>query len=462
MTAADEPTRRQAIDKELKAVETKADQERERERLPWKDERLLFDVIRLPLDMVALNPNSHRIKPQLESVPPERRELISNDPYSAEAQAIIAEIIEDTEGFADVFAEMEERGQEEPGVVTRAGVLINANTRVVALRKLNAQGYVNVMVLPPDPDPKDIARLELDLQERREVKQPYSFVASLMFQEELISDFGYSDEDTAKALRIDKDPKKAVADVQQRTRILSYIREMQTRSEGRVPLTHFNKYQVGLAELDTAYQALRRTDPVGAERVKEARFLGILAGVGYERLRQIDGGEKVTEYVITALTGDDVAAGPVRDAIRAALTTTTDEESLPGLDLLGDEAAVDSSGNLPALVDLVARSHGQDSITLETAEGPAEVSWDQVRAPIAEAIDQAAEDAKSQTEAEKSLGGPAKMLDDARRNVDRARIAYAKIATHKEFDAKQFTDELNRLALAVEAVRAEVDKLGTQ
>lgn len=458
MTVADEATRRQAIEKELKAVETKDDHERERDRLPWRDERPLFDVIRLPLDMVVLNPNSHRIQSQLESESPERRELIKNSPFGEEAQDLIAQIIENTDGFADVLAEMEERGQEDPGVVTRVGVLINANTRVVALRKLNPHGFVNVMVLPADPDPKDVARLELDLQERREVKQPYTFTNSLLFQEQLASVFEYSDDDMAKALRIDKDPKKAVADVQQRTRILALIREIQKRSQGQVRLTYFDNQRVALEELDAAYQSARKVDPDAAERIKDTRVLGILTGVEYRHLRRFDAAEKVDDYVVTALTDPDVAQGPVRDAIHGALATTAETPDLPGLDALADDDDDHGAANLGALIDLVAQSHQQDALTIPTADGPVEITWDELRAPVAQALDEASEEAKTQAEAEKSLDGPTEFMAQAHQRAERARQAYVKIATHADFDRVRFVAEVDRLATVVDAVRAEVDK----
>ena len=172
MTIPDENARRAVVAKELAA--SAQDPDRERSRLVWKKESVLFDVIRLPLDMVVLNANSHRVKAQLESESAERRKIVHDTPWSDEAQSIIAEIIERTQDFEDILAEMRDPGQREPGVVSRVGVLINANTRVVALRKINAQNYVNVMVLPENALPKEIALLEADLQEKRDVKQPYT------------------------------------------------------------------------------------------------------------------------------------------------------------------------------------------------------------------------------------------------------------------------------------------------
>ena len=48
-------------------------------------------------------------------------------------------IAERTEGFEDLKANLGEVGQNDVGVVTRRGVLVNANTRAVALRDLGKE-----------------------------------------------------------------------------------------------------------------------------------------------------------------------------------------------------------------------------------------------------------------------------------------------------------------------------------
>lgn len=457
MTVPDDNTRRAAIAKEMAAVPKTGG---EHSRLVWRGENILFDVIRLPLDMVVLNANSHRIKSQLESESAERRKTVHDDPWSAEAQAIIADIIEHTKGFEDVLAEMQDPGQREPGVITRPGVLINANTRVVALRKVNPQGYVNVMVLPENPDPKDLARLELDLQERRDVKQPYTFTNSLLFIEDLKDRFNYSDADAAEALRLNKDPKKALVEVQRRTRMLGLIREIQKRSEGAIPLTFFDEGGIALAELDAAYQVRRVSDPAGAEMLKNARILGIITSVEYRHLRPFDTGAKIVDHVLPALTDTDAPEDPVRDGIDATLAMpVAGAATPPGVDDLGDDADDAKDGaNLGALVDMVAKSFGKDEVSLQTADGQVETSWDAIQKTVAEAIDYASDHARSQADAEKSIEGPASQLREAHRRADSALLGYRKVADDPQFKKAKFDAELERLSQVIDAIRVEVAK----
>jgi hypothetical protein len=85
-------------------------------RLPWHDEVRGFPVVELELDAVVLNPNSHRIQAQLESHP--QAELIRSDPFTDEAQELIAEILREQipgfEALRDNLAEDTQRRQCQP------------------------------------------------------------------------------------------------------------------------------------------------------------------------------------------------------------------------------------------------------------------------------------------------------------------------------------------------------------
>src|SRR3954467_7240653 len=94
-------------------------------------------VIRVRLDSVVLNPRSHRIKSQLES-DPGAKAAIEQDPDGEEAQGRIATLLRATAGFEALKRDLEHRDQRDPGIVTREGRLINANTRAVALTDLGS------------------------------------------------------------------------------------------------------------------------------------------------------------------------------------------------------------------------------------------------------------------------------------------------------------------------------------
>src|SRR5947209_2225104 len=103
-------------------------------QMMWKNQSKVFPLVRLGLEYLLLNPRSHRIRAQLES--DMQTDLIRDDPFSDEAQEALARILRETEGFARLKTNLAEEGQRDAGIVTSAGILVNANTRAVALREL--------------------------------------------------------------------------------------------------------------------------------------------------------------------------------------------------------------------------------------------------------------------------------------------------------------------------------------
>ena len=104
--------------------------------LPWQESSSDFKVVKLPVDTVLLNPRSHRIRAQLESHP--EHKLVDEDPHSEKAQEIIAQILREGEGYQELKTNLREVGQRDAGAITRYGLLVNANRRVVALRDLRS------------------------------------------------------------------------------------------------------------------------------------------------------------------------------------------------------------------------------------------------------------------------------------------------------------------------------------
>jgi hypothetical protein len=151
MAHMSEESRRELIQRKLEAAERDRP---EYTRLTWKGEQRQFPVLRLPLKAVVLNPNSHRIQSQLMSHP--EGETVRDEPFTNASQELIAEILRETDEFDDLRENLDERGQIDPGVITRNGVLINANRRAVALQDLGEQ-YINVAVLPEGASPEEIS-----------------------------------------------------------------------------------------------------------------------------------------------------------------------------------------------------------------------------------------------------------------------------------------------------------------
>lgn len=405
----------------------------------WKGSELVRPVASVDLDLVLLNPHSHRIAAQLLSLPRDQQEVVTSDPFGAEAQETITQLLRDTAGYERIKNALANDGQQDPGVLTTSGVLVNANTRVVALRELREK-YVKVTVLPPDATSKEITELELRLQMEQEVKQPYSFTSSLLFIEDLINTGNYTTLEVGQALnpsltnsRADK--KKATDHVERELRLLGLIREVLTASGGALNFLYFDELRQALLEIDQDYQALKNTKPEEASRIRDAQLAGLIAGLDYRRLRDVDS-TLLDSYVLPALR-DNASLAPHVDA----LLTTADpvDDPLDGLDLLDDAPIPDSRPSLSALYTLLAQSGSDDNIALPVAGGaPVELPRRAVAAGLHGAFMTAIENKQRDSRRLDDLTAPMVHLKEAARSLDKATSTYLDAREQGGFDPAAF------------------------
>jgi hypothetical protein len=437
----------------------------ERVRLDFAgDKNTLMPVIKLPLDYVLLNPGNHRIAPFLESHP--KRAQIEADPYSADSQEALADLIRRSGGFDNLKANLRADGQEDQGIVTRAGLLVNANRRAVALRDLNPHGYIEVMVLPPKSLDIEIARLESDLQNQESFKEPYTFTAELLFVEDWKVRFHMKDEEIARALKFAKsndpaDLRKGARQVQSMTRMLGLIRELQARSDGAIPTYWFDESESAqsIIELDLDYQALVAKDPKAAAQVKEAWFLVILTGVPYRKARGFADTAKTAEHLPVALAEAETF-GPAL----AEMTTPSAapaKPDLPGVASLADDddAAFEPTGvDLAPLVDLLAKTHGKDTVTVTTGDNPGDVDRVALKNEVAESLQSAIEAIRAETTEADTRRSPLTFLREARTQAEASLAVYKTNATKPGLPRDKIKEELVKLRQIIEAIQAEVDQ----
>lgn len=435
--------------------------------VPWRESEGRFPVIDLELDATVLSPYSHRIRAQLESA--QDAELIEAEPFSDEAQKAISSILREIgENFEELKQNLSDDGQQQFGVITRSGLLVNANRRAVALRDLG-KTYIKVAVLPPDTTMAEIDDLELTLQMRRNYWEAYTFTNRLLFVEDLINNQGRSESDVARALdpavvRDDKTLKKGIERVEGDTRVLAMLRRIQERAgDGkRIPLTEFDAQEVAIEELERKVHDTQAENPDAARDLLEVRLLGILSDVVYRRLRFLDG-DVLEEYVIPTL-----ADNPLFSDVIPALTESHGEaEAAPvvepeGLDVLADEpvtarGASGASRQVGALVDLLISSYGEDRLTLPSTEGPRSEERDIVRAGLKRALTDAADDVELDRRRDNRLLRPARLAEDAERKLRAAREAFDSVKDSGGFDPNAFAAALKRVADRLDALRSEAD-----
>jgi hypothetical protein len=432
--------------------------------IPWRDKQRILPVIAVSVDAVVLNSRSHRIRAQIESHP--MRDVIESDPYSGEAQEIIADLLRETEDFDDLKVNLKEEGQREPGVVTHAGVLVNANCRTVALRDLGKK-FIELALLPTDASEQDIDIIESQLQVARDYRREYTYTNQLLLVRDMKEKYGYSTEQIARRLQYaassnKKDLAAGGKVVEQMLRILRHIQEMRERSNGGVPLTFFDSQKEALQQLDEAYEKARRVDPANARAIRAAYELGIAAHIGYEPLRQVDA-EFMEKYVRDHLEEQDLLSEHVEQL--ASVDGNTAAETEPeGIDILEEPeseedasttAAVNRSGQTLAerLTDILLKSHGSETVELPGADGKAvEVSREALLTEVQEAMSQAAVERKADKGHANQLSQPITDLRTARRKLDSARDGLVKLTKNPQFDRAKFNQELEAVKRSIEAL----------
>lgn len=407
----------------------------EGERLPaiGNGESLTCPVITISVDEVVLNPHSHRIKAQLHD-DPEWAEL-KHDPFSEPAQLLIRRYVRAArkpEAFADLQNSLLTEGQDYPGVITHKGVLINANTRAVAIGEFEnpAKRYIRVAVLPPTVQEDQLALLELRLQMRKELKADYSLTNELLFIEEL-SERGLSERQIASELRIYSDnPKKGEKEVQTRLQLLDLIRDLQQIPAKPPKLTFFDSLAYEqLRDLLRDRQSLLQTSPSDAERLMESFLLSTAVGVTpVHSLRQIDA-SFMDDYMYPQLREDEELGAFAEDLAKSqdAETAGTNVLGLPEDDEEEDEI------NLKRLIDVVVGDGNRvrppgSKVNLERA---------QAKEAIAQAVKAGIKEKRRDARDENKLEAPLGAVKAATKQVVGATDSVREVADDSEFDVQR-------------------------
>ncbi len=304
----------------LSALHKVPPEKHETVRMPWSGSgEPLLDVIRIGVDEVLLNPQSHRIRAQLQDDP--EWEQLSKDPFGEAAQRVIERHVREArkpDEFAALKESLVREGQSDPGVMTHKGLLINANTRAVALRTVEDPGkrYIRVAVLPATAKPSELALLELRLQMQKELKVEYTMTNELLFIEELSVKRNVSAAQIARELRIKTDSaKKGENEVQLRLKLLDLIRVMQKIPTDPLPITFFDRIKLEqLRDVQRVYASLIERDPARAREHLESFLLSIAVGIkAVHELRHVDA-SFMSDFMLPQLEEDE-SIGAFADAV---------------------------------------------------------------------------------------------------------------------------------------------------
>ncbi|MEU4555763.1 hypothetical protein [Micromonospora violae] len=458
----------------IEAAQAAASDEDERRPFEWRGENVMLPVVRVPVGDVLLNHRTHRVRAQVESLGADGR-IIETNPHSEEAQRLLADLIRKTSGYGEVKAMIRHEKQREPGLITHEGVLINANTRAVTLRDLHEElpherafAFIKVQVLPANADSTDIMQLEFNFQMRRNYQQPYSFTNQLLFIKDLL-DSGLKPDEIGVQMKPHYDPtsskdrRAAAEEVEAEDRLRQIIEELIAASSGALRWPDFDDDRQNLIEIDESYRRMiPRKGPDAARRVKQAKLVGLLAGMDYRRVRHIDEAY-LDSYVLQAFE-EQSNLRPAAKALTIGQQTTphADLGGLSILDDLDEDLPADQHGEvtLQPLFDLLVLQGKADDATgwdaeveVPTDEGttilPKNTFFDAVKNAMQTAADTKAQDDQGQD----ALDVPRRQLNNAASACDRVRRAY------KELEDDGDQPEPTALEKALEAYLRSHDEL---
>ncbi|PSK89373.1 hypothetical protein CLV63_1269 [Murinocardiopsis flavida] len=302
-----------------------------------------LEVITMPVSDLYYNPRTRRIRAQRAHDPVRDAEL-DEYPWSGSSQDYLHDLLTKKPdnpdapdpSFDALKKDLAEFGQNDAGIITHSGILVNGNTRKAALEELTRPN-MRVAVLPADASWLDVDEIELQLQLQTDHRRDYSYINRILAIHEQIA--------AGRAVpEIVKDFRTTRASVDADMWIYSFITDAIERSrtelasghEAALRLMDFEGHQESLKELHRHQKAAGRRE---ADTLKESRLLAILMDTAKTKLRYIDDGFH-KDYLAPKL---DARFAPVAEPDRGGGGGVPGFDPGAGLELEGDDATVKSA-----------------------------------------------------------------------------------------------------------------------
>ncbi|MEU0278035.1 MULTISPECIES: ParB/RepB/Spo0J family partition protein [unclassified Streptomyces] len=406
----------------------------------WRTKPLVVQVIDMPLESLYYNPGTHRVRAQ-RSWDPEKDRLLHADPWKDESQDYLEHLLQAEpsdpskrdKDFEELKESLREFRQNEPGLITRDGILVNGNTRAAALRELGVT-YIRVGVLPESCTWADINAVELSLQLRHDTRRPYSYINRLLTIEEEVA-AGRQLADVAKEFRI------RTSTAEQDLWVLSCLQDLTERSrtgQTQLRLLDFEDAQEKLRELHRAYSKAAKTNREKAELLKESRLAAIVLEFSKTDVRLIES-EFRTRYLAHRLP----------ESLQAAPADTS-ERRIPGMNRTV-KASVPEVAAAKAFTDAVLRAKAVER-AVSTVSAEEHVRATAVFQDAKRAVEEALEPAGKDARVRKRKQAAPDRLHDACQDIDQCITDMALARASRSLDEESFDE-------AVVKLRASLDKL---
>ena len=400
--------------------------------IPFKNNRIHLEVLTIDPNYLLLNHQNNRVGAQLADN--EGTEIVYEDPTSDQAQEIIANLLRETGEFSALKQQLKDSGQQEPGLITREGVLLNGNTRAVALRDLG-ESVMEVGLLPSNVSTTDFLDIEISLQMIDLVKQKYSFANELLFIEKYrnISDSN-SDKMLAERMGWKRGWQKKIDDKVQLLNLIRQIRDLGIRP---IKYQEFDGKETHLVDLLQVYN-VNKNHPKVAERIKSSRIISMLLGINKDQTRTIDE-DFFENYVQPQLVGKTEAL----ELLQHFKKIPTENDELD--ELIDDKKEIEEVLDVQALVtNILSRITEKDG----TLSRDLPTDLDDLKHAIRRGADTKILEYKDETTG--TL--PIQILADIAEKFEKLDLILEEAALNDNFDSKKFKFGLKRIGETYETL----------
>ncbi len=423
--------------KEQLAAELRSASDGRNETIPYRGEPTLFPVVKINSRVPLLNHDNSRLSAQLKGHP--KAHVVQSDPFSAEAQDILADLLRKTEKFAALKGELETLGQQHPGIITSDGVLINGNTRLVATRDLGDDGFL-VAVLPESATSEDFLNIEMDLQVRKLTHQDYTFTNELLLIDRYMQ--AHTEKDLFTRMNWQKAGQRRL---QERQRWLALIEEIRSLTDPPLGYEFFDDQAEMLKNLDAKYEEIRTYSVADAESMKWLRITGVLVGANKDQVRALEP-EFIDEELAKRVDkpGEDFLQRhlkPVEDDLDD-LFDTDDQTPVETLDL--------RSAAKEILNQVLSPDGKLDDAKLEEFAG------------IRTAIRRGADAVIDREKRAKELKAPSEVLKEARLGLEEVVENLPLLFSDSGFNSRKFQYEADKVERALKRLTEELKRLSNE
>jgi len=144
------------------------------------------EVYRLPTNLLAFNVESGRFAADFKTM--EKKQGRKLNPWDSHDRLLLKKMLLETDPMhiKQLREDIERVGQLDPGIITAAGLLINANRRMAVLmdlrekKNLDKFDYIDVIILPPALNDVELYKIEAKLQYAKDLKVAYSPINTLL------------------------------------------------------------------------------------------------------------------------------------------------------------------------------------------------------------------------------------------------------------------------------------------